>query len=97
MNTDTTTTTHEIESLGLAIEACGIDADPVRLRLLARTARDLGVNDLLVKVMVDEDAPANARVRAFARVSSAVSDALSDQAVASLGGFVPREIVYCDS
>lgn len=78
MNTQTTTTAREFESLGFAIEACGIDADPVTLLLLAHTARDLGVNDLLVNVMVDEDAPTNARIRAFARVSSAVSIALSE-------------------
>ncbi|MDQ5974610.1 MAG: hypothetical protein QG661_1819 [Actinomycetota bacterium] len=79
----TTTTTSAIESLGYAIEARGIDADPVTLLLLAHTARDLGVSDLLVNVMTDEDQPANARVRAFARVSSAVSMTLSDEVVAS--------------
>ncbi len=84
MNTTThATTTREIETLGFAIEACGIDADPVTLLLLAHAARDLGISDLLVNVMVDEDAPKNARVRAFARVSSLVSLALSDRAVAA--------------
>ncbi len=77
MNTDTTTT-REIAVLGFAIEACGIHADPVTLLLLAHAARDLGVNELLVNVMVDEDAPANARIRAFARVSSEVSLAISE-------------------
>ena len=77
MNTPTTTA-HEIERLGFAIEACGIDVDSVALLLLAHTARDLHVNELLVSVMVDESAPKNARVRAFARVSSAVAIALSD-------------------
>ena len=81
MNTDITTA-REIESLGFAIEACGIHADPVALLLLAHTARDLGVNDLLVNVMVDESAPSNARIRAFARVSSAVSLAVSTPAFA---------------
>ena len=82
MNTDTTTT-REIETLGFAIEACGIDADPVTLLLLAHTARDLDVNELLVNVMVDETAATNVRIRAFARVSSAVSTALSDRSVAA--------------
>lgn len=81
MNADTTTTPREIENLGFVIEACGIDADPVTLLLLAHTARDLGVDELLVHVMIDEDAPKNARIRAFARVSSAVSIALSDRIV----------------
>ncbi len=82
MNT-VTTTTREIETLGFAIEAGGIYADPVTLLLLAHAARDLGVSELLVTTMVDEDAPKNARIRAFARVSSLVSVALSDRAVAA--------------
>lgn len=71
-----TTTIHALADLGFAIEARGINADPVALLLLAHTARDLGVSDFLVSLMVNEDEPANARVRAFARVSSAVSLAL---------------------
>lgn len=88
MNTDTTTT-REIDALGFAIEACGIDADPVTLLLLAHAARDLGVNDLLVNVMVDEEAPANARIRAFARVSSSVSLAISEPDVAPRRELLP--------
>lgn len=81
MNTQTTTaettSMHALADLGFAIEDRGINADPVALLLLAHTARDLGVNDFLVGLMVHEDEPANARVRAFARVSSAVSLALA--------------------
>ena len=65
----TTHTNHAaIETLGYAIEARGIDADPVALLLLAHSARDLGINEILVSVMVDEDQPAVVRVRAFARL-----------------------------
>lgn len=61
-----------LSALGEAIERCGITADPVALLLLAHEASDRGVDPILVDVMVDEDEPAVARVRAFARVSSAL-------------------------
>ncbi|MHB1066778.1 MAG: hypothetical protein ACYC2Z_05035 [Candidatus Nanopelagicales bacterium] len=74
MNTPTgTTTTGAIKALGHAIESHGIQADPVSLLLLAHAARDLGVSDVLVGVMVDEDEPTVARLRAFGRVSTLVS------------------------
>lgn len=75
-----TPTPDAIESLGYAIEARGIDADPASLLLLAHAARDLDVNEVLVDVMVDDDQPAAARVRAFARVSTSVSLSLADAA-----------------
>lgn len=78
------TTTTTLETLGYSIEARGISADPVSLSLLAHAARDLGVNDVLVDVMVDEQEPAVARVRAFARVSTTVDAALR-------AGFEPSE------
>jgi hypothetical protein len=82
----TTHTNHDaIEALGYAIEARGIDADPVALLLLAHSARDMGVSEFLVSLMVDDDQPAVARVRAFARVSSLVSLALDDERAASAG------------
>ena len=79
----TMTTTDSIEYLGNEIAENGIPVDPTSLRLLATAARDLGVNEVLVDVMVDDREPENARVRAFARVSTSVSLALRD-------GFVPR-------
>ncbi|MBU6245393.1 MAG: hypothetical protein KGP12_09275 [Actinomycetales bacterium] len=48
----------------------GIDADRVALLLLAHQAQDLGVSRVLIDVMVDEDAPEPARLRAYGRVSS---------------------------
>ncbi|MEI6362641.1 MAG: hypothetical protein WCP95_10950 [Actinomycetes bacterium] len=77
------TTRDSIEYLGNEIAENGIPSDPTSLSLLASAARDLGVNDVLVDVMVDDHEPENARVRAFARVSTTVSTALRD-------GFVPR-------
>ena len=73
MITDTRTTTARITSLDHLLEADGIAADPVSLLLLAHTARDLGVNELLVSIMVDEREPEVARLRAYARVAVEVS------------------------
>ena len=42
--------------------------------MLAHTARDLGVNELLVSIMVDEREPEVARLRAYARVTFAFHD-----------------------
>jgi hypothetical protein len=78
------TTTDTIEILGNEIAENGIPADPTSLRLLATAARDLGVNEVLVDVMINDYEPENARVRAFARVSTSVSLALRD-------GFVPSD------
>lgn len=80
MITTTHTTTARIKSLDFQLEANGIAADPVNLLLLAHTARDLGINELLVSLMVDEDEPEVARVRAYARVSVQVAAALRDGA-----------------
>ena len=67
-----------IDDLGYAIAARGIHAEPATLLQLADTARDLGVDDVLVGLMVDDDEPAAARVRAFARVSTRVASVLRD-------------------
>ncbi len=78
---DTTTASTAIagiDDLGYAIAARGIHAEPATLLQLADTARDLGVDDLLVDVMVDGDEPPAARVRAFARVSTRVASVLRD-------------------
>ena len=51
----------------------------MNLLLLAHTARDLGVNELLVSLMVDEDEPEVARIRAYARVAVQVAARLREQ------------------
>ncbi len=73
MDTTAHTTTARIKDLGFQMEARGIDADPVDLLLLAHTARELGVSEILVTLMIDEDEPEIARLRAFARVCIQVS------------------------
>jgi hypothetical protein len=80
MTTETHTTTARIKSLDYKLAADGITADPVSLLLLAHTARDLGVNELLVSLMVDEDEPEVARIRAYARVSVQVAAHLREAA-----------------
>lgn len=72
-----------LTALDFRLEAEGIGADPVNLLLLAHTARDLGVEELMVSVMVDEDAPEVVRVRAYARVAVAVASALRASARAT--------------
>ena len=52
------------------VATCGIDADRIELLMLAHQAQDLGVSRVLIDVMIDEDAPAAARLRAYGRVSS---------------------------
>ena len=79
MTIETHTTTARIKSLDYRVEAGGIDADPVNLLLLAHTARDLGVNELLVSLMVDEAEPEVVRVRAYARVAVQVAARLREE------------------
>ena len=89
MITDIRTTTARITSLDYLLEADGIAADPVSLLLLAHTARDLGVNELLVSIMVDEREPEVARLRAYARVAVQVGNLLTEQVPAAA---VEREL-----
>jgi hypothetical protein len=77
--TTTHTTTARIKSLDLVLEAKGITADPVNLLLLAHTARDLGVNELLVSIMINEDEPEVARIRAYSRVAVQVANRLHEE------------------
>ena len=77
--TTTHTTSARLKSLDLVLEAKGITADPVNLLLLAHTARDLGVNELLVSIMVNEDEPEVARIRAYSRVAVQVANRLHEQ------------------
>lgn len=56
--------------LGESINERGIAAADVELLLLAHDARDLGVEPVLVDVMIDDDAPAVVRERAFGLVAA---------------------------
>ena len=64
------TTTAHVSRLTEQVASSGIDADRLELLMLAHEARDLGVSPTLSDVMVDEEAPLVARLRAYGRVSS---------------------------
>lgn len=81
MITDARTTAARITALDLLLDAEGIGADPVALLLVAHAARDLGVDEVLVSVMVDDDQPEVARLRAYARVSVQVVSRLQEPVV----------------
>jgi len=93
MTTTTHTTTARLKTLDLVLEAKGITADPVNLLLLAHTARDLGINELLVSIMINEDEPEVARIRAYSRVAVQVASRLHDQTVTPPAG-TDRELVH---
>ncbi len=82
MITDTQTMSSRITELDYALADRGIAADPVNLLLLAHTAADLGVDDLMVSLMVDEGEPEVARIRAYAKVSVQVANRLNARSVA---------------
>jgi len=70
MHMNTKQMTNEVSRLTEQVAASGIDSDRLGLLNLAHDARDLGVSTVLIEVMVDEDAPVAARLRAYGRVSS---------------------------
>lgn len=63
-------TVASIRLLTERVASAGIDADRLQLLMLAHRAQDLGVSGVLIDVMVDEAAPAVARLRAYGRVAS---------------------------
>jgi hypothetical protein len=81
MNTDPRATVVRITDLAQVIDAKGIHADPVELLLVAHAARDLGVDEFLVGLMVDEGEPEVARMRAFGHVASRVRRRLDAELV----------------
>lgn len=83
MITDSNPSTTSLAVLDYVIEDAGMSADPVSLLLLAHEARDLGVSELLVALMVDEAQPEVARIRAYARVSVQVANHRSSRSTRS--------------
>jgi hypothetical protein len=67
--------TPALDSLELAeaVARDGVEAHLGAVCSLAMTARDLGVADVLVGIVVDEAAPAVARERAFGRLLVALA------------------------
>lgn len=59
--------------MGEVIARDGIGAVGMDLLLLAHDARDAGVPQVVIEVMVDEEAPVVVRERAFCRVAAALA------------------------
>lgn len=74
--------------MGEVIARDGIAAAGVDVLLLAHDARDHGVDDVVIGVLVDEKAPAVVRERAFARVASGLVAAVARTEVS--GARVPQ-------
>lgn len=62
-------------SLADQVAQGGISANPRGITELAETAQRLGVRPILVDILLDEAEPEVARIRAFTRVTCAVSRA----------------------
>lgn len=71
--------------MGEVIARDGIAATGVDVLLLAHDARDHGVDEVVINVLVDEGAPAVVRERAFGRVASALVAAQARQGRISVG------------
>ena len=77
METNMETISSTIHSLALSIDADGFGDDSLDLLVMAHAARDLGISEILVQVMIDDLEPKVARERAFAmvaRLMASVSD-----------------------
>lgn len=68
-----TLTRSTLQTLGQRVAEAGVDVDPAALTELAATAETAGVSPVLLEVMLDEGAPSNVRLRAFERVTCALS------------------------
>ena len=64
-----------IHSLALSISSEGFGDDSLDLLVMAHAARDLGINEVLVQVMIDDLEPEVARERAFAMVARLMAGA----------------------
>ena len=77
METNMETISSTIHALALSIDAEGFGDDSLGLLVMAHAARDLGISEILVQVMIDDLEPEVARERAFAmvaRLMASVSD-----------------------
>lgn len=66
-------TRHSLQTLGQRVAQAGVDVDPTALADLAASAQAAGVSPVLIEVLLDQNAPSNARLRAFERISCALS------------------------
>lgn len=69
----TTLTRSTLQTLGQRVAEAGVDADPAALIDLAEAACHTDIHPVVIDVLLDETAPMNVRIRAFAKVSCAVA------------------------
>jgi hypothetical protein len=62
-----------LRDLGQRVAEAGVDVDPQALTELAATAQAAGVSPVAIEVLLDEAAPGNVRLRAFERITCALS------------------------
>lgn len=68
-----TLTRTSLQTLGQRVAEAGVDVDPSALDSLAATAQAAGVSSVLIEVLLDDHAPSVVRLRAFERVTCALS------------------------
>ncbi len=68
-----TLTRSSLQTLGQRVAEAGVDVDPAALTTLAATAEAAGVSPALIEVLLDDQAPGVVRLRAFERVTCALS------------------------
>jgi len=72
--TPTRSDASDLVDLAEVVDRDGLDAHAARLSALAERASQVGVSPVLVDVMLGTGEPSVARLRAFARVGSAVAN-----------------------
>lgn len=79
------TTIDRLLNLGEVITRGGVAAAGIDLLLLAHDARDAGVEQVLIDIMVDEGAPDMVRERAFGLVASRLAALIWSGSVSEMG------------
>lgn len=72
-----------LEGLAQRVAEAGINADPAGLAQLAEVGAESGVSPVVLAVLTDDREPEVARLRAFERVSCAVSRMARSHALAA--------------
>jgi hypothetical protein len=87
---DMDTTIDRLLDLGEVITRQGVAAASVELLLLAHDARDAGIEQVLVDIMIDEDAPDMVRERAFGLVACRLAALIWSGSVSEMGELSSR-------
>lgn len=68
-----TLTRSSLQGLGRRVAETGISINATQLNDLAEAATELGISPVLISVLTDDTQPEVARIRAFERVTCAIS------------------------